>query len=477
MVKGLQKKFIRTTMLVVTILLIVFLAVMNTVNYVLSRRDSVSRLERIAERSAPAVPGDGGAGIGQNSVRPDERIRSMPAADSGNLGMYFTAQVSQDGAVTYSDLTHAGDLSWDEMISLLREADDAFSIEVSGETETEDIAPGRPGDDPETVPKGQGDPPEKPDGPQPDAQEPPDAGQKMPAKTVTGRAGNYLYTASQQKNGSVTWAFLDVSQERNALVRILLVTVVVGVAAWLLIFLLVIYLSRRAIAPIAENIERQRRFITDAGHELKTPLAVIVSNVDVQELHGGRTKWLDNIRSQAFRLSELTKQMLTLAKMDESGAESFVSTTFDASQVMEDTVRLFGESADLRHIRVRTDIEPSVQITFSKEQFRQMLELLLDNAVKYGRENGELSVSLHTDRKRIRMSFSNDCEHLPETEPDRLFDRFYRADTSRSRQTGGSGIGLAVVRAIAEHGGGKANAYYHGENVIEFVIELPKNKN
>ena len=192
MVKELQKKFIRTTMLVVTILLIVFLAVMNTVNYVLSRRDSVSRLERIAERSASAVPGDGGVGTGQDSVKPDERIRSTPAADPGNLGMYFIVRVSQDGAVTYSDLTHAGDLLWDEMISLLRETDDGFSIEVSGETETEDIAPGGPESDPGAAPKGQGDPPEKPDGPQPDVPEPPDSGLKRPAKTVMGRTGNYL---------------------------------------------------------------------------------------------------------------------------------------------------------------------------------------------------------------------------------------------------------------------------------------------
>ena len=236
-----------------------------------------------------------------------------------------------------------------------------------------------------------------------------------------------------------------------------------------------VYLSRRAIAPIAENIKRQRQFITDAGHELKTPLAVILSNVDVQELHGGKSKWLDNIRSQALRLSDLTKQMLVLSKMDESGSSSFASTTFDASAVMQDTVRIFRESASLRGMQINTEIDPGIQITFSREQYQQMLELLMDNAVKYGKEDGEISVSMHANRKTVRMTFSNKCEELPDIEPNRLFDRFYRADTSRSRQTGGSGIGLAVVRAIAENSGGKANVYFRPDNVIEFVIEIPRN--
>ena len=114
--------------------------------------------------------------------------------------------------------------------------------------------------------------------------------------------------------------------------------------------------------------------------------------------------------------------------------------------------------------------------TDNRPQFQQMLELLMDNAVKYGKENGEISVSLQTQRRLVRMKFSNSCEELPDIDPDRLFDRFYRADTSRSRQTGGSGIGLAVVRAIAEHNGGKASAHFCPDNVIEFVIEIPENK-
>ncbi len=463
MVKELQQKFIKTTMLVVTILLVAFLAVLNCVNFALSGRDSRIMLNRIMEREMNQIRSEGGsAGALAPQVPEDEEAPRTPDAEGGSLGIYFIARINENGAITHSDLSHAGDLTWEGMVELLQKADDRFEIEVSGETEQEG-------------------PPAKPEEgirvPEKGTKEPEPNGNMLrdAKRSETGRIGSYMYQAAQYKDGSVTYAFLDISQETSAMVRILVVTIAVGVGTWFLVLLLVVYLSRRAIAPIAENIKRQRQFITDAGHELKTPLAVILSNVDVQELHGGKSKWLDNIRSQTLRLSDLTKQMLVLSKMDESGSSSFVSTTFDASAVMQDTVRIFRESASLRGMQINTEIDPEIQITFSKEQYQQMLELLLDNAVKYGKEDGEISVSMHADRKTVRMTFSNYCEELPDIDPDRLFDRFYRADTSRSRHTGGSGIGLAVVRAIAEHNGGKANAYFRPDNVIEFVIEIPRN--
>lgn len=480
MVKELQRKFIKTTMLVVTILLIVFLAVMNIVNLVLSRRDSLSTLNRIVVRDESQIPGV--AGTPGGGYVDDPMLKKDPAAEEGNLGIYFVARVNEEGAILFSDLTHAGDLSWDAMVALLQSINE-FDVEVTGETEVEMFAEGSSSgalEVPPAIPEngthapGGDIPPEKPEGEQhePDSEEREQPGKK---KSITGRTGSYLYRATRQDDGSVIYAFLNVSQETQSMIRILLVTVVVGIGAWILVFLLVINLSKRAIAPIAENIEKQRQFITDAGHELKTPLAVIISNVDVQELHGGKTKWLDNIRLQALRLSDLTKQMLTLSKMDESGTNSFITTTFDASQIMQDTIRIFRESASLRGMRIHPEIDSGIQITFSREQYQQMLELLMDNAVKYGKEDGEILISLHANRKSVWMTFSNPCEELPDIEPDRLFDRFYRADTSRSRHTGGSGIGLAVVRAIAEHNGGKANAYFRPDNVIEFVIELPRN--
>ena len=254
---------------------------------------------------------------------------------------------------------------------------------------------------------------------------------------------------------------------------LLILLIIICLTGWILILLLVSFLSDKAIRPIGENLEQQKEFITNAGHEIKTPLAVIVSNVDVQELHTGKSKWLDNIRTQALRLSDLTKQMLILSRMEEGSSAVFVSTLFDASQLLLDTLKLFRESAALRGIQIRTDVTPRIEIYASEEQYRQLLELLFDNAVKYAKENGFISVVLKQERRDLILRVRNNCDSLPAADPDQLFERFFRADQSRSRQTGGSGIGLAVVRAIAQKNGGKATAGYPEDDVIEFEIILP----
>ena len=477
MVKELKRKYIRTTMLVVTILLAVFLVSVNILNYSLAKKDILESLEQIVTQNLRAMPGAAGG-------EPDQTVPEPGKDRSGKGGItpgrYFVARVNEAGAVTFCDLTHDPDMSYEEMVSLINQANVEFAPTVTGETETEPSA-----EVPDAVPVSVGE-----NGPanvpRPGSDEnagavpPPDSGtdpgdrMRPEIREERGRVDGYLYYATLQMDGSVSYAFLDVSRETDAMFRIMLITVLLGAALWFLILFIVIFLSKKAIAPIAENIEKQRLFITNAGHEFKTPLAVIISNVDVQELHGGKTKWLENIRTQALRLSDLTKQMLTLAKMEESGTSAFTSTTFDASQVLEETIRIFRESAAIRGIRIQTDIEAGVEMHFPKDQYRQLLELLLDNAVKYGKENGFLSAALHADRKMIHLTFRNDCEELPEVDPDRLFDRFYRPDSSRNRSTGGSGIGLAVVRAIAQQGGGSAQAHFLENQVIEFVIELPR---
>jgi signal transduction histidine kinase len=159
--------------------------------------------------------------------------------------------------------------------------------------------------------------------------------------------------------------------------------------------------------------------------------------------------------------------------MEEGSSAVFVSTLFDASQLLLDTLKLFRESAALRGIQIRTDVTPRIEIYASEEQYRQMLELLFDNAVKYARENGFISVVLKQERRDLILRVRNNCDSLPAADPDQLFERFFRADQSRSRQTGGSGIGLAVVRAIAQKNGGKATAGYPEDDVIEFEIILP----
>ncbi len=556
MVKELKKRFIKTTMLVVTIMLVVFLVSIFVINYSLTKQDNTNTLNKIINRNLRAIPGvqvsnqgfgansPGNNAPGENNLNagssgekarekvPDQpmtepeipsnemgpaaepemngdslgpaanpeipQVPQEPMSEAGlkseepatvgeDLGRYAIARLNPDGVIVFKNYNHDPSLDFAGLVDLINAANVEFAPKATGESETEEIFNSAPelGEEGEGVYAEEGSvaPPDEGSTPPPDEGNAPpvDNGENGPSnegltkvKEVRGTVNGYVYYAVQQSDGSVLYAFLNISEQINSVARLVLITLALGAVLWLLIFLVVNLLSAKAIAPIAENIEKQRQFITDAGHELKTPLAVIVSNVDVQELHSGKTKWLDNIRAQALRLSELTKQMLTLSKMEEVGTTAFMATTFDASKELEDVVQVFRESASLRGIEIRTNIEPRAEIHFSREQYKQMAELLLDNAMKYGKENGFLSVSLHCERKTITLSFKNNCDQLPDIDPDRLFERFYRSDSSRSRQTGGSGIGLAVVRAIAEHGGGYAKAHFLPDEVIEFEIQLQK---
>lgn len=233
--------------------------------------------------------------------------------------------------------------------------------------------------------------------------------------------------------------------------------------------LFVILLSKRAILPIAENMEKQKQFVTNAGHEIKTPIAIIQSNTEAMELYNGENKWSKNIKEQTIRLNELMKNLLTLARMDESSANLNLSD-FSLSQLLADHTECFREALELRGIALQTGIQPMISFRANKEHITQLISVLMDNAVKYTNEGGYIFVSLERNDKRIKLQFKNTCQQLPPTSPDKLFDRFYRADEARTQKSGGYGIGLSVAQSITETYKGKIYAEYENSNTIVFTI-------
>lgn len=483
MIEELQKRFIRTTMFVVSIMLVIFFISIISGYAFLNWRSDSEKLSQISTHSFNGGPGDlqwnsaadygtappappapgtvSGQTAGVQETRPDSG-GAIENLNGRSLGFYFVVSTDLDGNIIFSDLTHSGDLTLEEMTEVLKivAADCGVKLaekrvlpsESEPETEAEIVPqPGAASLSAETV------------------QQP-----GVAAKLIRrGYIGGYMYECSMRRGNAVDYSFLDLTEEIRSDARLMILLIIICLAGWFLILLLVIFLSMKAIRPIGENLQQQKEFITNAGHEIKTPLAVIVSNVDVQELHTGKSKWLDNIRAQALRLSDLTKQMLTLSRMEDGSSAVFVSTVFDASQQLLDTLKLFTESAALRGIRILTDVTPGILVYVSAEQYRQMLELLFDNAVKYAKENGYISIVLKQERRDLILWIQNNCDVLPDVDPDQLFERFFRADQSRSRRTGGSGIGLAVVRTIVRKNGGKATASYPGQDLIEFRIVLP----
>ena len=298
------------------------------------------------------------------------------------------------------------------------------------------------------------------------------ATQVAQSKKDKGTLHSYRYQKVSKDNGALLIVFLDMSSSLINIFKLLLRSLLVGAFALIAMFILVFMFSSRAVAPVVESLEKQKRFITDAGHELKTPLAVISANIDVLELETGKSEWTTSIRNQIKRMNSLVKNLLTLSRMDEERMH-VVFSDFNLSETVKETATSFQTVAEAKNKKFQIDIEDGIHLTGDKNSLNQLTSLLLDNAIKYSSENGSIHLML-SKGKNILLEVSNTCDSIPDGNLDRLFDRFYRADSSRSRDTGGYGIGLSVARAIATSHGGTIEATRDGDKLIRFVVTLPK---
>lgn len=260
-------------------------------------------------------------------------------------------------------------------------------------------------------------------------------------------------------NGSMNWAVTT---------RLLVTAFLVLLGSALLILLLTVLLSKRVVRPVAESYEKQKQFITDANHELKTPLTLILSNLDIVEAELGQNEWLDDIRSEGERMGLMINQLVALSRMDESQAH-MVRSAFDLSAAVEDTVLEFQPLAAERGKKLQTSIEPGIRYEGDEGLIRRLASILMDNAVKYCDEGGEIRVEVCQHRHPV-LIVENTYAQVDQLELDRLFDRFYRADKARTF-SGSFGVGLSIAQSIVRSHRGSIHAYRKG-NTIGFRAEL-----
>lgn len=282
---------------------------------------------------------------------------------------------------------------------------------------------------------------------------------------ASGWQGVYKFQVTQEGTGSLV-VFVDCSMQLETWLAFLLTSVLVGVVCLLGVLLLVFLLSKRAVTPMVESMEKQKQFVTDAGHEIKTPLAIISANADVLELEYGSCEWLDSIRSQSVRLNELVKNLLSLAKMDED-CVSLVFSDFCVSDAVFEAAAPLEVLAETKGKHFSLEVEPGLSLHGDEAGIRQLVSILVENAVKYTPEQGEISVCLR-QKEKVRLEVSNTCIGT-ELNLSRIFDRFYRADSSRARETGGYGIGLSIARAIVSAHRGKIQVKKE-EKKIKFTV-------
>ena len=269
------------------------------------------------------------------------------------------------------------------------------------------------------------------------------------------------------ENGVTTYIFLDSGREIQAFRNFLFASVGCSAGGMVLVFVLVLFFSNLIIKPVLRSLEQQKQFITDASHEIKTPLTIISANATVIEMMNGESEWTTSIKNQINRLTSLTEKLIMLAKAEEKVTQEY--TIFSMTDAIEEVVETFVPVAKTRNKNLVTNIEQNVTLNGEEPALKRVVSLLLDNAIKYSDEGGKIEVTL-TSGKNKCIKVSNTTEGIKKGSHYEYFARFYRDDKSRNSKTGGHGIGLSVARAIALSHNAKIKAYSPDGKI--FTVEI-----
>lgn len=412
MIKNLKIKFLLTIMFFVTVIIASLVTVISVVPVQRGREEARAFLERITE-----MPNDMPINHG---IQPQPRPMQRPELDFGKENNMFsisnlvTAQLDKNGAL----------ISW---FSDRRDLYDEEYIKAA-------------------------------------------AARILNNSKEFGTVDGQYYLINENSSGYYL-ALLDNAVAFKNLRNTLVIALISGAAAWALLLVLAVFLVNKMTKPVAEAFEKQKRFVADAGHELKTPLAVISANANVLESEIGDNKWISYIQTETGRMDSLVKNLMELAAIDDA-SKSFNHSVFDLSKAVLSAGLPFESLAFEKGTVIQFEVQPDIIYKGGEEQIKQLVTILLSNAVKYGNERGIIRVSLSAERKKISLSVYNTGQGIENEEKSKIFDRFYRVDKARSRQSGSYGLGLAIAKAIADEHGGKISVDSEYGKWICFNVQL-----
>lgn len=409
MVERLRKRFIRIATLAVAGVLLLLCVTVNAANYISADRQLTQMLRMICDKqgTVPHFPPDGG----KHGQKPDGPF----TPETPYSTRYFVLRYDGDGDLEQADLTHIAAVSEDDTAQYLTAA----------------------------LRHGAG----------------------------FGYTAGYKYYVVHTDTDRWMAVFLDCYQQMHAVVTFAWMSLAAAAVCVVLVCVIVVLCSRRAIAPVVQASERQKQFITDASHELKTPITVIATSLKVLEMEVGRQKWIDKAQSQTEKLTQLVNALVTLSRMDEETSPLQLAD-FPVSDALTETAESFREFAASAGHTLDVRVTPGLHYCGDEYAIRQLVSILLDNAVKYAAPEAPIVFSLEKGRHGVIIRTENPCGTLDTAALGRLFDRFYRADPARSGETGGFGIGLAIARSIAEGHHGTIRAESPDGRTVIFTAEL-----
>ena len=412
MFKQLQKSFVKSAMLSFTAVLLVVLVAVNVVNY----RQTVNQVDRLGtmlvnnDGTFPDAP-EGGMGPKEH---PEHGMpKGMEFRKDDQMATRYAVVRVANGTVQSVDRIH--------LVSLDEEALKELGLRIAQGTSTK------------------------------------------------GWEGSLRYQVAKTDAGTMV-VLVDANKETQQVSRLMMVTGAVFVLCLAVVYVLVRLVSKRAIRPFVENVERQQQFIANASHEIKTPLAVLSANTDLLAMMGTEAKFVDSNKRQIKRLNSLVEQMLILSRYDEGEAAATkeeVDVVAVTKAIVEEILPVLNEKG----LRVEFAGEAQTLITTNKSAMTELIRILLDNAMKY--TVGEPVITI--EAKRNQLAIGNETEPMTKEQVSQIFDRFYRVDSSRNRTTGGSGLGLSIAQKIAETNDVQLTAELKSETQIRFVIEGEKN--
>ena len=285
---------------------------------------------------------------------------------------------------------------------------------------------------------------------------------------ANGFYGNFRYGVLSMHTGETMYLFVDCFVELESFNNFLLASIVIGSVGVAVVFVLVFIFSGRIMKPVAESYRKQKQFITDAGHEIKTPLTVIGANTELIEMLSGESEWTKGIKEQIQRLKNLTEKLIFLAKTEEQTNISMFE--FSLTDAVRETIQSFAAVAASRNISLTTDIQNDLCYIGNEEMIRQLVSLLTDNALKYT-DGDTVAVTLRAENGKRILETRNRASYMRDGSLNGVFERFARGDSSRNSQTGGQGIGLSVSKAIVEAHKGKIKGECRS-GIVTFTVIL-----
>ena len=285
---------------------------------------------------------------------------------------------------------------------------------------------------------------------------------------TSGFIGSYRFLKVETNVGNLI-LFLNCQRELDSYESFVKNSVLISIGVILSVLVLIILISKKVIAPIQETYLKQKQFITGASHELKTPLAIISSNADVLEMMNGDSKWTTNIHNQVDRLTSLVNSLVVFSRMEEK--DTVERTSFDLTETLKSRIEDFDELAKFQKKYIVTDIDENLNYYGEKDSIIQLMDILLENAIKYAPEDSDILVKLNKNRKYATLKVSNKA-NVEKGDLSKVFDRFYRLDESRNSAIKGYGIGLSMAQLIAEKHKETIQAYAPEDGVFKIEVRF-----